>query len=487
MKKQSLTKACMRLFNITSVALGVCISLMLAQRAVAAPGDLITNVLMNASQAGTGVSVAVGCDGIIYFTGGNLTTLHSMDKNGIPVADQPIVDSVTGGPIAIDEMAWDGGRNVLWGGQHSSTPNRVYQIDPLTGVATFQWTSSTISVGSFRDGLAYDGSDDTLWLSGDVSTTIEHYTSAGAPLGVITPKNAAGGTLGSISGVSVGNGDLLYLGRDGVAQIVQVKKSNGDFISTFASPGGSRDEGLECDPVNFAPKLALWSRDFSGNFFSVIEIEPGSCACGGGVTNVPCTITCPDNITVCNDPGQCGAIVNYPAPVLSGSCSNAVVVCDPPSGSSFPTGTTTVTCTGGGSTCSFTVTVNDCESPRVACRPAENPSGKKIPVAGKNPRSGQNPDGFYQLLARDNCDTTASLQIYVKDSAEGPCGGAFAAGPYAVGTIVKLTQSPGHAAVRPMAGVVTAHIQTRGEPVLVVTDSSGNTTCHRCFVPPKPK
>ena len=131
--------------------------------------------------------------------------------------------------------------------------------------------------------------------------------------------------------------------------------------------------------------------------------------------------------------------------------------------------------------------MKDCEAPQVACRPAENPSGKKIPVAGKNPRSGRNPDGFYQLLAKDNCDPTASLQIYVKDSSEGPCGGSFAAGPYAVGTIVKLTQSPGHAGVQPMAGVVAAHVHTRGEPVLVVTDSSGNTGCQRCFVPPPPK
>ena len=484
---QSLTKACIRLSNITTIALGVCTSLMLTQWAGAAPGDNITTVPIPASQTGVGVSVAVDCNGVVYFTGGALTTLHSMDKTGVALGDLPIVDSVTGGAIAIDEMAWDGSRSLLWGGQHGSNPVKVYQIDPVTGVATFQWTSATISVGSYRDGLAYDGTDDTIWISGDVSTTIEHYTSAGASLGAITPKNSVGGILGEISGVTVGTGDLLYLGQDGAVRIVQVKKSNGDFISSFASPGGARDEGLECDPVNFAPKLALWSRDFSGNFFSVIEIEPGSCACGGGGTNVPCTITCPDNITVCNDAGQCGAVVNYPAPVLSGGCSNAVVACDPPSGSSFPKGTTTVTCTAGGSTCSFTVTVNDCEAPRVACRPAENPSGKKIPVAGKNPRSGHNPDGFYQLLARDNCDPIASLQIYVKDSAEGPCGGAFAAGPYAVGTIVKLTQSPGHAGVQPMAGVVTAHVHTRGEPVLVVTDSSGNTTCHRCFVPPPPK
>ena len=226
----------------------------------------------------------------------------------------------------------------------------------------------------------------------------------------------------------------------------------------------------------------------------VTDSHGASASCTATVTvvdNTPPTVNCPANIVVCNDPGQCSAVVDYVASATD-NCGLASLDTSLPSGSVFPKGTTTVTVTAvdtanNTNTCTFTVTVNDCEAPQVACRQAENPSGKKIPVAGKNPRSGQNPDGFYQVLAKDNCDPTASLQIYVKDSAEGPCGGAFAAGPYAVGTIVKLTQSPGHAGVQPMAGVVAAHVHTRGEPVLVVTDSSGNTGCQRCFVPPPPK
>jgi LPXTG-motif cell wall-anchored protein len=35
--------------------------------------------------------------------------------------------------------------------------------------------------------------------------------------------------------------------------------------------------------VNFAPKLALLSRDAEENAIFVIEVEPGTCACGGGV------------------------------------------------------------------------------------------------------------------------------------------------------------------------------------------------------------
>lgn len=57
-------------------------------------------------------------------------------------------------------------------------------------------------------------------------------------------------------------------------------------------------------------------------------------------------------------------MVSYPAPVVSDNCPGVTAVCNPPAGSWFPTGVTTVTCTaadtaGNTSTCSFTVTVFD--------------------------------------------------------------------------------------------------------------------------------
>jgi hypothetical protein len=260
----------------------VFVATVVATSAVAQPGTLIQNVPL--AVPGFGVSVAVDCNGIVYYTNSGDTNLYKMDKNGVSLDSIPIFD-VGGAPLDIDEMAFQntGGAGTLWGQLHGSNPVEVYTIDPTTGIATHAFTSATISVGTFRDGIAFDGTDNTLWISGDVSTTIEHYQLDGTFINQITPKDAGGATLGSISGVSVGVGDLLYLGRNGFVQIVQVKKSNGDFIASFASPGGARDEGLECDPVNFAPKLALWSREANApGFMSVIEIEEGTCACGGG-------------------------------------------------------------------------------------------------------------------------------------------------------------------------------------------------------------
>ena len=82
-----------------------------------------------------------------------------------------------------------------------------------------------------------------------------------------------------------------------------------------------------------------------------------------------CTVTCPGDITQAADSGQCTAIVNYsPATGTGGNCDP--VQCSPPSGSTFPSGTTTVTCAGEtGDPCSFRITVtgNDAEAPSISC------------------------------------------------------------------------------------------------------------------------
>ena len=73
------------------------------------------------------------------------------------------------------------------------------------------------------------------------------------------------------------------------------------------------------------------------------------------------TLTCPGNITQANDHGSCGATVSY-TPTVEGTCTP---VCTPASGSFFPVGATTVTCTLESQSCSFTVTVNDTEPPSI--------------------------------------------------------------------------------------------------------------------------
>ncbi len=96
--------------------------------------------------------------------------------------------------------------------------------------------------------------------------------------------------------------------------------------------------------------------------FSLIITGYTCCSGGGG-----CTLTCPSNVVTNTAPGQCNAVVTYPAPTTSGTCGT--VTCTPPSGSTFPKGVTTVNCSSsvGGGTCSFTITVNDAQPPSITC------------------------------------------------------------------------------------------------------------------------
>jgi hypothetical protein len=107
-----------------------------------------------------------------------------------------------------------------------------------------------------------------------------------------------GSRLGSISGVTVGKGDILYLGRNGYGEIVKITKA-GDYLGIFASPSG-RDEDLECDLISFAPKEVLWSKDAYGDYADAIEVEVGTCVCGGvGILEIPFDIHpagCPNPI-----------------------------------------------------------------------------------------------------------------------------------------------------------------------------------------------
>jgi hypothetical protein len=200
--------------------------------------------------------------------------------------------------------------------------------------------------------------------------------------------------------------------------------------------------------------------------------------------------TCMPSVVANTDPGQCSATVS--PQMVDGGSSNSCpdraitrLTLDPRG--PYPVGSTTVTlrvCDSSGActNCQSTIQVVDSEAPRVAVRPAPNPSGGKIPVAGKNPGSGQNPDGYYELLAKDNCD--ANPLLYVRDSAS-----SFVAGPFGNGDIVKITQDPTATPERKaMSGVVVAHLILNGDGLVYAVDSAGNASPPvNALVPPPPR
>ena len=140
-------------------------------------------------------------------------------------------------------------------------------------------------------------------------------------------------------------------------------------VVTYPAPTVS---GMGCGTITCSP--------VSGSFFPVGMTtvncsETSGATCSFTVTvndTQPPTITCPANVTASNTPGMCSAVVNYGAVSATDNCTAPAIVCSQPSGSTFPVGTTTVTCTAtdaasNTATCSFTVTVNDTQAPTITC------------------------------------------------------------------------------------------------------------------------
>ncbi|HZS08970.1 MAG TPA: lamin tail domain-containing protein [Blastocatellia bacterium] len=102
--------------------------------------------------------------------------------------------------------------------------------------------------------------------------------------------------------------------------------------------------------------LTWTATDAGGNQKSVTQ----------GVTvidNTPPTISCPASITAAAAPGVCSAVVNYTV-TAADNCPGVSVVSNPPSGSAFPVGTTTVNvvakdAAGNPAGCTFNVTVTN--------------------------------------------------------------------------------------------------------------------------------
>ena len=140
--------------------------------------------------------------------------------------------------------------------------------------------------------------------------------------------------------------------------------NSGGFITTTANLGPNIAGQTIKLRFRFASDCSVSATGWN---IDTVKVTDGF-VCATTCAAPTCTaITCPANITTSNDPNQCGAVVNYSAPTPVGT-GCGTITCAPPSGSFFPKGTTTVTCTStAGPTCTFTVTVNDTQPPTITC------------------------------------------------------------------------------------------------------------------------
>lgn len=190
---------------------------------------------------------------------------------------------------------------------------------------------------------------------------------------------------------------------------------------TFAAPAPAAPYGAALADFNGTNPNGTWSLfvvdDASGDVGTIaggwsLSFQTADPVC----CSQPCALSCPA-VTQGNDPGRCDAVVNF-SPGVTGSCG--VVACAPPSGSIFPVGTTTDTCTAttqGGSTttCSFPVTVNDVQGPIVTA-PTASPSSLWPPNHSLK-------DVTIAYTTADNCTLPSSITCALSVASNEPING----------------------------------------------------------------
>jgi hypothetical protein len=176
--------------------------------------------------------------------------------------------------------------------------------------------------------------------------------------------------------------------------------NSGDFqvVGDLPTVGGACDS----QPRSASFTLRFTPKTLGRQYTRMTVTNGSSSTCGSASADVFLTgtgaasIHCPGDIVVSNDPGQCGANVTYPAPTAVGAAG--AITCDPPSGSFFPVGTSTVNCASdSGATCSFAVAVTDGEKPVLTCPPS------KIVAANPGQCTASLPTDL--PMATDNCGT----------------------------------------------------------------------------------
>jgi len=138
------------------------------------------------------------------------------------------------------------------------------------------------------------------------------------------------------------------------------------------------------------------------------------------------------------------------------------------------------------------ITVPDTTAPVARCIETTNPSGNNTPRSGPNAgNSGQNPDGFYELLASDNVDDDVEI-VAVDKGADGIFGTAddfTFPGPFSNGTKVKYTEANGATPTQSDGpGAIDYQLKGRGDLAIYAVDAAGNVGTHvQCHVAPPPK
>ncbi len=180
---------------------------------------------------------------------------------------------------------------------------------------------------------------------------------------------AGGANIGLVPNRGGGGGGSLNTGTN-QTNTAGARSGNGEVTITW-------NMALVPNQTAGLPSGSVFPVGTTTNTFVVTDASGNTDTCTFTVTvndtEAP-EITCPGNITQNNDPGVCGAVITYTAPVGTDNCSGASTAqtAGLASGALYPIGTTTNTfvvtdASGNTATCSFTVTINDNEPPVANC------------------------------------------------------------------------------------------------------------------------
>ncbi|MBD3636564.1 MAG: HYR domain-containing protein [Crocinitomicaceae bacterium] len=326
----------------------------------------------------------------------------NITQNNDPGVCGATVNYVT--PVGSDNCP--GSTTAMIAGQASGT---VFPIGTTT--VTYQVTdaSGNTSQCSF-DVTVIDTENPTISCPANITVSNDPGL-CGAVVNYVTPvgsDNCPGATTTMLAGQAsgtvfpVGTTTVIYEVTDASGNAVQcsfditVNDTENPTISCSSNITVSNDAGACGAIVNYSAPVTsdncpgstttLIAGQASGTFFpigtttvtyEIVDASGNTAQCSFDVTvndTENPTILCPANITVSNDPGLCGATVNYVTPVGSDNCpgSTTTMIAGQASGTVFPIGTTVVTyevtdASGNSTQCSFNVTVNDTENPTIVC------------------------------------------------------------------------------------------------------------------------
>ncbi|HYY98044.1 MAG TPA: SBBP repeat-containing protein, partial [Pyrinomonadaceae bacterium] len=228
------------------------------------------------------------------------------------------------------------------------------------------------------ESLALDSSGD-LYLTGSTGSAAVNGFAVTFPLKDTLKPYGGGGNGDPFVTVLDPTGSTLlfssFLGGNGndIANGIAIDPSRAIYVT-----GLTGSTNLPTTPGAYLP-----THNAAGGDAFVAKIGP---VAAGDTT--PPSISCPAPVNVSVEPGSCSAVVNYAANA-SDDRPGVTVTYNPPSGSVFPVGATTVTATatdaaGNNASCSFDVTVRDDQPPVISCPADINVEGNIQGSCGAN-------------------------------------------------------------------------------------------------------